>query len=216
MTKASSTRNWSKLAANYPTSGKWPIFVAPDTFRGGRDREAEDETFRTQAGIRAVFGLDRGDWRIKEDTFCFDCGNTHDRTGELHVRSDVDDFEAIGQLDLAMWGQSNPTLVKTGRPSDSLLEIEWPGILNIGWTPPEALIVLRSWEERFGAVPLSVSDSTLALAVTRPPATIEEARQVAREHFHFCPYDTQFHGFDGIGRYVAKLVGAHVWNFWWD
>jgi hypothetical protein len=39
---------------------------------------------------------------------------------------------------------------------------------------------------------------------------------VAREHFHFCPYDTQFHGLDGISPYVARLVGSRVWNFWWD
>ncbi len=70
--------------------------------------------------------------------------------------------------------------------------------------------------ERFGAVPFSASNSTLTLVVARPPLTIEDARQVAREHFHFCPYDSQFHGFGGITPYVRKLVGAREWSFWWD
>ncbi len=216
MTTISSIAQWPRLASKFPRSGEWPIFVAPDTFRGGRDLEAEDAYFKTGVGIREVFHLGPSAWGIAEDAYCFECGNTRDRTGELSVESDQDDFVTLGRLDVAAGASSTPTIVKAPRPSDSLLEIEWPGILNIGWNPAEAMIILRSWEDRFGAVPLSVSDSTLSLVVARPPRTIEEARFVAHEHFHFCRYDTQFHGFEGIAPYVAKLVGSRVWDFWWD
>jgi len=216
MTTISSIAQWSRLARKFPRSGEWPIFVAPDTFRWGRDRAAEEAFFETGVGIREVFHLGPSAWGVAEDDYCFECGNTRDRTGELSIESAQDDFVTLGELDVAADATSTPTVVRAARPCQSLLEIEWPGILNIGWNPAEAMIILRSWEDRFGAVPLSISDSTLSLVVARPPRTIEEARMVAREHLHFCPYDTQFHGFGGISPYVAKLVGSRVWNFWWD
>lgn len=208
---------WSELARIYPTTGDWPVFVAPDTTRWGGEAGLGMYGRRHGEGIRAVFGLGGEEpWRIAEDDYCFECGNTRDRTGELSIGSDRDDFETIGELDSHVWQDSNPTLIRAERPCDSLLELGWPGILNIGWAPSEVSIILRSWEGRFGAVPLSISDSTLSLVVARPPMTIEDARQVAREHFHFCRYDTQFHGFGGISPYVRNLVGARVWKFWWD
>jgi hypothetical protein len=209
--------DWTELARNYPTTGKWPIYLAPDTCRWGGDVDGYPSHRRSDAGIRGVFGLDHLDpWNIAEDDYCFECGNTRDRSGELSMASDRDDFETIAGLDISMWPDASPTLVTAKRPCDSLLELEWPGILNIGWTPSEASVVLRSWEERFGAVPLSASDSTLSLVVARPPLTVDQARQVAREHFHFCRYDTQFHGLEGISPYVRKIVNARVWKFWWD
>jgi hypothetical protein len=211
--------DWAELARKFPTTGEWPLFLAPDTARWGGDEDYFSFLHRDKKlGIRGVFGLDRGerDWEIAEDDYCFECGNTHDRSGEVSVASERDDFEIVGEMDIFRWAGDTPTLVTATRPSDSLLELKWPGILNIRWAPSEASVVLRSWEERFGAVPFSASNSTLMLVVARPPMTIEDARQVAREHFHFCPYDTQFHGFGGISPYVRKLVGAREWSFWWD
>ena len=134
---------WPRLARNFPKSREWPIFVAPDTFRGGRDREAEEAFFETGAGIREVFHLGPSPWRVAEDDYCFECGNTRDRTGELSIESAQDDFVTLGELDVEA-GATTPTVVRSVRPCDSLLEIEWPGSLNIGWNPAEAMIILRS------------------------------------------------------------------------
>jgi len=160
MTTISSIAQWSRLARKFPRSGEWPIFVAPDTFRWGRDRAAEEAFFETGVGIREVFHLGPSAWGVAEDDYCFECGNTRDRTGELSIESAQDDFVTLGELDVAADATSTPTVVRAARPCESLLEIEWPGILNIGWNPAEAMIILRSWEDRFGAVPLSISDST--------------------------------------------------------
>jgi hypothetical protein len=119
---------------------------------GPDDDVAEPDESRST--IRGLFRLDRHEpWSIDEDTFCFDCGNTRDRTGELQVSSERDDIEAITDASVQAWHAEEPMLVAVDRPSDSILELRWPGILNIGWAPSEAVVVLRSWEERFGAVP---------------------------------------------------------------
>jgi hypothetical protein len=217
MTTTSQGTDWAELARVYPATGKWPVYVAPGTHRWGSDADQYPRHRRSDAGIRGLFGLDRRDpWDIAEDAYCFECGNTDDRSGQLSMASDRDDFETIASSDIFARADASPTLVAAKRPCDSLLELGWPGILNVGWTPTEASVVLRSWEERFGAVPLSVSNSTLSLLVARPPLTVEEARQVAREHFHFCSYDTQFHGLEGISPYVRKITGARDRDFWWD
>jgi hypothetical protein len=210
---------WREFAAAHPSTGEWPIHISPGTARSTGDGRDELSGHSHGAGIREIFGLDhKGSWEMAEDTYCFECGNTRDRSGELTIESDRGDLETIAEIEIDDGWRSmpSPTLVSAKRPTDSLLNVGWPGILNVGWTPSEVSIILGSWGERFGAVPLSASNSTLALVVARPPMTVDDARQVAREHFHFCPYDTQFHGFDGIAPYTRRLPGSHQWNFWWD
>ncbi|TAJ46826.1 MAG: DUF4253 domain-containing protein [Herbiconiux sp.] len=80
----------------------------------------------------------------------------------------------------------------------------------------DARVVLQSWQRRFGAYVHSAWGGSLRMVVTRPPRTLVEARMVAREHFHFCRYDSQFHGLGGIGPYVDGLVENSWWDFWWD
>ena len=79
--------------------------------------------------------------------------------------------------------------------------------------------VLRSWEERFGAVLAVMTESTLLLSVAYPPTTFREAEQVATEHFAFCPdqHDPQ----DGVTVHTPRSYGREIrkarwWRFWWD
>ncbi|GAA2224090.1 DUF4253 domain-containing protein [Herbiconiux moechotypicola] len=107
-------------------------------------------------------------------------------------------------------------LIKVDDPADCLAELGWSGAINAGMLGVDARVVLKSWQSRFGAYVHSTSGGSLSVRVTRPPRTIAEARLVAREHFHFCRYDSQFHGMGGIAPSVATLVANHQWDFWWD
>ena len=49
----------------------------------------------------------------------------------------------------------------------------------------EVSAVLRSWEDRFGAVLVRMHLSVLELAVPAPPWTVDDCMGVAAEHFAF-------------------------------
>jgi hypothetical protein len=87
--------------------------------------------------------------------------------------------------------------------------------LNYEQAADELSAVLRSWEERFGAVLVGVGFDTLHLLVERPPQTMESAIRVAAEHFAFCT-DNVDQGAGSIRELAQELVGAPIWSFWWD
>ncbi|TIH29064.1 DUF4253 domain-containing protein [Subtercola vilae] len=96
------------------------------------------------------------------------------------------------------------------------LAAQYPQNGDSGMLGADARVVPESWRRRFGAYVYSASDSRLSPTVTRPPTDIVQARLVAREHFHFCRCDSQFHGLGGIGAVVAELISSTFWSFWWD
>jgi len=75
-------------------------------------------------------------------------------------------------------------LVPAARPADILPRIGWAGACN-NRTASELAVVLRSWEDRFGARLLEVGFADIRLLVSRPPQTLEAAQPIAAEHFAF-------------------------------
>jgi Domain of unknown function (DUF4253) len=75
--------------------------------------------------------------------------------------------------------------------------------------------VLRSWETRFGARLLRIGgDAILQVLVERPPRTPELAQQVAAEQHAFAD---EVAGTDNTVTSIADhLIGAPLWQFWWD
>jgi hypothetical protein len=88
----------------------------------------------------------------------------------------------------------------------------------------EVSAVLRSWEDRFGAVLVGLSFGTMTLLVTRPPTSDDEALRVAAEVAALCP-DALWQpealcprrprdaSLDAMSR---LLVRDHVWRLWFD
>jgi hypothetical protein len=75
--------------------------------------------------------------------------------------------------------------------------------------------VLRSWEDRFGAVLVRMHASTLDLAVAAPPWAEGDYLRVAAEHFAFtCDDDSPTP--KTLSQYARRLRGARQWSFWWD
>jgi Domain of unknown function (DUF4253) len=106
-------------------------------------------------------------------------------------------------------------LVVASRPADTLVSIGWQGAGNYHDTAAPLTVVLRSWEERFGATVMHVGFDTVDLLVERPAPSHQAALAVAAEHFAFC-MDNICQGAGSISQYARELTGATRWSFWWD
>ncbi|MCD2186584.1 DUF4253 domain-containing protein [Actinomycetospora soli] len=122
----------------------------------------------------------------------------------------------------AAQGIARMGVVDAARPADVPLALRWSGMCNYRDRDlPRATAVLRSWEERFGAVVAFVGPDTLLLSVARPPRSVEECTSVAAEHFAFCPdqVDPQVELRTGpipLSEYAESISGETLWRFWWD
>jgi uncharacterized protein DUF4253 len=106
-------------------------------------------------------------------------------------------------------------LAPVSRPADVPAAAGWTGTCNSWDDVTEVSAVLRSWEDRFGAVLVRMFPSTLELAVAAPPWTDGDCERVAAEHFAFTCDD------DGsepktLQQHARVLRGARRWSFWWD
>jgi hypothetical protein len=106
-------------------------------------------------------------------------------------------------------------LVQAARPADALVRIGWTGAVNVLDSPAPLALVLRSWEDRFGARLMHVGFDTIALLVERPVRAVDQAVAVAAEHFALCT-DNITQGLGAIQAYAEELPGATAWWFWWD
>jgi Domain of unknown function (DUF4253) len=79
----------------------------------------------------------------------------------------------------------------------------------------ELSAVLRSWEERFGARVVAITDG-LYVSVAAPPLTWEHAEQLALEHYLLCTETVGDEGGGTFPGYVGRILGADLWRFWWD
>jgi hypothetical protein len=104
-------------------------------------------------------------------------------------------------------------LVPAARPADILPRLGWAGACNHR-TASELAVVLRSWEDRFGARLLEVGFDDIRLLVSRPPQTLHAAQPVAAEHFAFS--DEAHKGPRHVGEIARALVNNPFWDFWWD
>jgi hypothetical protein len=104
-------------------------------------------------------------------------------------------------------------LVPAARPADILPRLGWD-VVNAGNTGSELAVVLRSWEDRFGARLLEVGFDAIRLLVSRPPQTLPAAQRIAAEHLAFS--DEAQIGLRGIPEIARALVNNPFWDFWWD
>jgi hypothetical protein len=104
-------------------------------------------------------------------------------------------------------------LVPAARPADILPRLGWAGACNHR-TASELAVVLRSWEDRFGARLLVVGFDDIRLLVSRPPQTLEAAHPIAAEHFAFA--DEAHRGPRRVPEIARALVNNPFWDFWWD
>lgn len=105
-------------------------------------------------------------------------------------------------------------LVPVARPADVPAALGWWGGTNYGLSGADFSAVLRSWEDRFGAVLISIGFATMAVQVGRRPVLLEQLDALLREHYAFCPDNID----QGLPPEVFRdgLAEWNFWSFWWD
>ena len=89
---------------------------------------------------------------------------------------------------------------------------------TIYFSDSELSAVLRSWEERFGAVVTSLGPGGVELVVGAPPRGDEQVTRVAAEHVTFAP---DAHSADVLyqllrsGRTMPGVTSARYWALGW-
>ena len=101
------------------------------------------------------------------------------------------------------------------RPADAVATLGWTGPLNHYDDMGMLAAVLRSWEDRFGAVVVGIGFDTLTVAVRRPPSDERSATAVAAEHLAACS-DNIWQGPGSLVVYADMIREQPVWSFWWD
>lgn len=97
---------------------------------------------------------------------------------------------------------------------------EAPAYLNWGgWNacpaPELHVAALRSWKARYGAEVVGMSGHVISVRVQRRPTTQEEALELARELYAYCP-DIVDQGVGTLSNLAAELMAHDWWFFWWD
>ncbi|GAA2401268.1 DUF4253 domain-containing protein [Mycolicibacterium llatzerense] len=105
-------------------------------------------------------------------------------------------------------------LVPVSRPADVPAVLGWRGAVNYGYSGADHTAVLRSWEDRFGAVLLSIGFDTMRVWVARRPESAAQIEGVLREHFAYCPDNIDYPIDAQI--YRSRLARQAYWSFWWD
>ncbi len=210
---------WKRLAAAFPETGLWPILIpvdansgaAVDWFEHSTRREADavdpDEAVADRLRVRLSESLDGGSPLTSTDLL----RASHVAQGELMSgrgrRTDALTF-AFGAV-----GSARLALAPARRPADVLHALAWPGATTAGIPTDELAELVASWEERYAALLVGLSESGLVLAVLRPPSTVDEAVEVAAEHHALCPDEAVHWGTDRAA--AEALVDAPVWRLTW-
>ncbi|MGZ4616009.1 MAG: DUF4253 domain-containing protein [Actinomycetes bacterium] len=120
-------------------------------------------------------------------------------------------------------GSAHLGLVSCRRPADAVAVAGWLGAINVTGAA-QVSAVLRSWEDRFGAMVAGLGFATITLLVSRPPTSDDDALRVAAEVAALCPdalwqpeslppYETREATLEAVSRH---LVREPVWRLWFD
>lgn len=134
-------------------------------------------------------------------------------------------------LDMKVGDFTKRKITLTKLPTSSTLilvptKLSWqiPAYLTfsgLGWNacPSTAvhIALLKRWHEKYGADLLCMGRDSLFLKVKKPVMDKDEALALAFEHAQYCPDNVmQAHGDRTISGLAIDLMGATVWQFWWD
>jgi hypothetical protein len=211
---------WTRLRAEHPRSGLWPVLLEDSVqpWSAGQvapDAASEIDNYRAEAFMAEVWA----DWVAQahpeqvEDLAPFG----HDCPGLAASGDLMADPAAVADWYAGVLAERGTPLglVAVERGADALAVMGWQGALHHNeWAVPLSAVV-RSWEDRFGARVVGMGFNTLDLSVAAPPVTEEHALYVAAEHWAFCP-DSIVQGPGTLADYADQIRGQNAWSFWWD
>jgi len=194
-------------------------------------------------GFTAIFLGDEEDIEMLEE-FREESESSLKKNLELATQLDVDKWlkkraeDDPGQVfsEMGSWPLITPKSgsisahldILSGRPNEVVYIAKIPTPLNWqapayvgmgGWNEcpdPAALTALaKRWHERYGAEIVSITHDVMEFSVANPPATKEQAIELAKEQFIVCS-DIVTQGVETISALAATLLNSNYWYFWWD
>ena len=218
-------RLWAQVAEQFDETGLWPVVLE------SLDSLSDDPTGRPwdSGELAPTLSSDPDDFNVEsvlrrwwkeavvpeEDPFALD---PVDPFGEDFpglapgTKGSSDDAAPIlvaGEL------PGRLGLVPVARPADVPAVLGWAGPTNYYSDVGQLAAVLRSWEDRFGAVVVGLGFDTLILGVRRPPVGAAMSNAVAAEQFAVCP-DIVWQGTESIAALGEEIDGERTWFCWWD
>jgi hypothetical protein len=228
-------RVWLALADMHPDTGLVPILLAfLDRYRHW-GRPWDNAEFGPQCDLAAVARLDAA--AVLAEQWWGPWGPTQAELesdpelaamvapyGEQFPGLAPAQEQALTEAELARalswFGSARIGLVPAARPADVLALVGYDGTVNRYGTPELLSAVLRSWEDRFGAVLLEVGFNHIRLLARRPPRTLRDAQAVAAELWPIC---SEFWLIDRPGTAVCEIgsiaeciLDIPIWSMWWD
>jgi hypothetical protein len=220
---------WRSLRDLIKTTGHWPVVLGTDESlqligeqideKQGQVAPADLETFRKDR--REEMERGRAEFRAEAPLFTRLAFAAYKawRTTVLHLQTlggtaDGEVYDTTGDLRGRTHARVHIALV----PSTNSWEV--PRLLQFGgWNecphPSVHEIILRDWEQRFGAELVCMQRDRLEFRVARPPRSYVAARALAREQYEYCE-DLVDQGFQSVGALGAALRVSRTWFFWWD
>ncbi len=199
------TVDYAFALATAPRTGRCPVWVAgdiPDGRAPGR-RPAALAMRAADAELALRWG---GHCPIDDCTAPFG-----DWFPGLLARPRVPVVRAVAVATQAVACEVEPAaVVRVTRPADVPAAIGWAGA---GPDPVGISAVLRSWEERFGALLVGITADELRLAVAAPPRTHHECLALAAEHVALC---REILATDTLRGYARCLRDARGWRLRWE
>jgi hypothetical protein len=224
---------WARMQPECLAGGLWPLVLIPldgEPWAPWHDGELEPVPLHTLDGHDPGLVLARlwhalADVTVVDDELVGTPGAWRDAMVELGLPAHWEGLAPTGtaiadpdkhaaEVSGDVFHEGLLGLVPARCGSDAIAVLGWDGAVNHTGTA-EVALVTHSWESRFGARVIGLGFDTLELSVAAPPASLEQARQVAAEHFAFCP-DNIAQGSEDFDLYAQHLVGATTWSFWWD
>lgn len=224
---------WLACARQFPHTGLWPICDTAFPLKPGRGWHLLEETDG------------RSHWSnpYEMPSDVYDAANTADRGDYFDYFDDEPDFFremmqecGLKETDMTLADASvfpedplglltvpdapkSLTLVACRRPADAVLLLDF-GVANDDATPGIFAGVLRSWETRFGVVPVMLHPAWTAFQVLAPPTDQTQIERLASEVFSFATDSAGqggfHHAYGGPSVSEQELVRSREWLIWWD
>ncbi len=210
----------ARLAAAFPQTGLWPVLWAvsgddPDSYMDGMGNPQAAAHLDPEEVLRKTWNQYGADGPFP---------------GLAPGPASADaSLEPFGTLAQALRNSDQPNtglvllLVPCHRPADAI-SVLGPAMTEV-MSDDALTAVLRSWEERFGAVLTIMGPGDLGVAVA-PPRNHDQTRVLAAEQFAFAPEDDLSYGpygpdLSGLARRlladepIADERSRHFWRFGW-
>ena len=214
---------YGHCVAAYERTGLWPVLIPRDPRFADAGEDWVDDRARLPPAAARIAGLSAGS--VLRRWWPGDCceGDCLRPFGAEFpglarpVHSRADRFANAGNTGilLATRGNYRLGLVSAARPADVPAALGWSGMAGATRDVAAVSAVLRSWEDRFSAVLVTLEFDALELAVGAPPRAGGHALAVAAEHRAFCR-DSYAIQSGGLQHVAEQLMHRRTWRFWWD